>query len=47
MNNNKIQEIMEKISPLTDELSEICKEWTFELWNGTLKVKFKKKASEM
>jgi hypothetical protein len=43
----QIDKIIERITPLMDELSEVCKEWKFELWNGYFEVRFEKKASEM
>lgn len=42
----EIQSIIERMIPLFDELSEICKTWTFELPNGRFTVDFDEKASE-
>ena len=44
---NNLEQILEKINPLMDELSEVCKTGTFELLNWEFTVKFIKKASEI
>ncbi len=47
MYSEEVTEIMYKIFPLLDELSEHIKEWTFWLANWEFKVKFNKKYSEL